>query len=56
MLLIRDLMFCKPGKVPPDGREVQVAMTKLGEKKGMGKHARHDRPQRRALLDRRQRN
>jgi hypothetical protein len=36
MLLIRDIMYCKPGKVRPMV-EKYVAMAKLGEKKGMGK-------------------
>ena len=35
MLLIRDLMFCKPGKVRPMVEKFK-AMKKLGEKKGMG--------------------
>jgi hypothetical protein len=36
MLLIRDLMFCKPGKVRPMVEKFK-AMKKLGEGKGMGK-------------------
>ncbi len=36
MLLIRDIMYCKPGKVRPMV-EKYLAMAKLGEKKGMGK-------------------
>jgi len=36
MLLIRDIMYCKPGKVRPMVDKF-VAMAKLGEKKGMGK-------------------
>lgn len=36
MLLIRDIMYCKPGKVRPM-TEKFVAMAKLGEKKGMPK-------------------
>jgi hypothetical protein len=36
MLLIRDIMYCKPGKVRPM-IEKYLAMAKLGEKKGMGK-------------------
>ena len=36
MLLIRDLMFCKPGKVRPMVEKFK-AMKKLGESKGMGK-------------------
>lgn len=36
MLLIRDIMYCKPGKVRPLV-EKYLAMAKLGEKKGMGK-------------------
>ena len=36
MLLIRDLMYCKPGKVRPMVEKF-VAMSKLGEKKGMPK-------------------
>src|SRR6476619_2963017 len=36
MLLIRDLMYCKPGKVRPMVEKF-LAMAKLGEKKGMGK-------------------
>src|SRR3954471_11365704 len=35
MLLIRDLMFCKPGKVRPMVEKFK-AMKKLGEKQGMG--------------------
>jgi len=34
MLLIRDLMFCKPGKVRPMVEKFK-AMKKLGEKNGM---------------------
>ena len=36
MLLIRDIMYCKPGKVRPMVEKF-LAMAKLGEKKGMGK-------------------
>jgi hypothetical protein len=36
MLLIRDVYFCKPGKVRPMVDKF-LAMAKLGEKKGMGK-------------------
>ena len=36
MLLIRDIMYCKPGKVRPMVEKF-IAMAKLGEKKGMGK-------------------
>ena len=36
MLLIRDIMYCKPGKVRPMVEKF-VAMAKLGEKKGMPK-------------------
>lgn len=36
MLLIRDIMYCKPGKVRPMV-EKMLAMAKLGERKGMGK-------------------
>jgi hypothetical protein len=36
MLLIRDIMYCKPGKVRPMAEKF-VAIAKLGEKKGMGK-------------------
>jgi hypothetical protein len=36
MLLIRDIMYCKPGKVRPMVEKF-LAMKKLGEKKGMGK-------------------
>ena len=36
MLLIRDIMYCKPGKVR-SMVEKFVAMSKLGEKKGMPK-------------------
>jgi hypothetical protein len=36
MLLIRELMFCKPGKVRPMV-EMFVAMSKMMEKHGMGK-------------------
>ncbi len=36
MLLIRDIMYCKPGKVRPMV-EKGLAMAKLSEKKGMGK-------------------
>jgi hypothetical protein len=35
MLLIRDIMYCKPGKVRPLV-EKMVAMKKLGEKSGLG--------------------
>ncbi len=34
MLLIRDIMYCKPGKVRPMVEKF-VAMSKLGEKAGM---------------------
>lgn len=36
MLLIRDIMYCKPGKVRPVVDKF-LAMSKLSEKKGMGK-------------------
>ena len=36
MLLVRDLMYCKPGKVRPMVEKF-VAMSKLGEKMGMPK-------------------
>jgi hypothetical protein len=36
VLLIRDIMYCKPGKVRAMVEKF-VAMKKLGEKKGMGK-------------------
>ena len=36
MLLIRDIMYCKPGKVRPMVEKF-LAMKKFGEKKGMGK-------------------
>ena len=36
MLLIRDIMYCKPGKVRPLVEKF-TAMAKLGEKKGWGK-------------------
>ena len=36
MLLIRDIMYCKPGKVRQMVDKF-IAMGKLGEKKGMGK-------------------
>ena len=36
MLLIRDIMYCKPGKVR-QMVEKFLAVGKLGEKKGMGK-------------------
>jgi hypothetical protein len=36
MLLIRDIMYCKPGKVRPMVEKF-LAMAKLGEKKGLGK-------------------
>ena len=36
MLLIRDIMYCKPGKVRPMV-EKMLKMAKLGEKNGMGK-------------------
>jgi hypothetical protein len=36
MLLIRDIMYCKPGKVRPMVEKF-VAMSKLGEKTGMPK-------------------
>ena len=36
MLLIRDIMYCKPGKVRPMVEKF-LAMAKLTEQKGMGK-------------------
>jgi hypothetical protein len=36
MLIIREIMYCKPGKVRPLVEKF-VAMSKLGEKAGMGK-------------------
>jgi hypothetical protein len=36
MLLIRDIMYCKPGKVRPMVEKF-VAMNKIGEKRGMPK-------------------
>jgi hypothetical protein len=36
MLLVREVMYCKPGKVRPLVEKFQ-AMSKLGEKKGMPK-------------------
>jgi hypothetical protein len=36
MLLVRDIMYCKPGKVRPLVEKF-LAMAKLSEKKGMGK-------------------
>ena len=36
MLLIRDIMYCKPGKVRPMVEKF-TAMSKLGEKRGMPK-------------------
>ena len=36
MLLIRDIMYCKPGKVRPMVDKF-LAMSKLSEKKGMGR-------------------
>jgi hypothetical protein len=36
MLLIRDIFYCKPGKVRPMVEKF-LAMKKVGEKKGMGK-------------------
>ena len=36
MLLIRDIMYCKPGKVRPMVDKF-LAMKKLSEKKGMGR-------------------
>src|SRR4051812_10497371 len=36
VLLIRDIMYCKPGKVRPMADKF-LAMAKLSEKKGMGK-------------------
>ncbi len=36
MLLIRDIMYCRPGKVRPMVEKF-LAMAKLGEKRGMGK-------------------
>ena len=36
MLMVRDIMYCKPGKVRPMVEKF-VAMAKLGEKKGMPK-------------------
>jgi hypothetical protein len=36
MLLIRDIMYCKPGKVRPMVKKM-LAIAKLSEKQGMGK-------------------
>ena len=36
MLLVRDIMYCKPGKVRPMVEKF-LAMSKLSEKMGMGK-------------------
>ena len=36
MMLVREIMYCKPGKVRPMVEKF-VAMSKLGEKMGMGK-------------------
>jgi hypothetical protein len=36
MLIIREIMYCKPGKVRPMVEKF-MAMSKLGEKKGWGK-------------------
>jgi hypothetical protein len=36
MLLIREIMYCKPGKVRPMVEKF-LAMAKLGEERGMGK-------------------
>lgn len=36
MLLVRDIMYCKPGKVRPMVEKF-LAMKKLGEKGGMGR-------------------
>jgi hypothetical protein len=36
MLLIRNVMYCKPGKVRPVVEKF-LALARLGEKKGMGK-------------------
>ena len=36
MLLIRDIMYCKPGKVRPMVEKF-IAMSKLSQKMGMGK-------------------
>jgi hypothetical protein len=36
MLLVRDIMYCKPGKVRPMVEKF-LAMSKLSEKQGMGK-------------------
>jgi hypothetical protein len=36
MLLVRDIMYCKPGKVRPMVEKF-LAMAKLGERAGMGK-------------------
>jgi hypothetical protein len=36
MLLVRDIMYCKPGKVRPMVEKF-VAMAKLSEQRGMGK-------------------
>ena len=36
MLLVRDIMYCKPGKVRPMVEKF-LAMAKLSEKRGMGK-------------------
>ncbi len=36
MLLIRDIMYCKPGKVRPMVDKF-ITMSKLGEKRGWGK-------------------
>ena len=36
MLLVREVMYCKPGKVKPMVEKF-LTMAKLGEKSGMGK-------------------
>jgi hypothetical protein len=36
MLLVREIMYCKPGKVRPLVEKF-LAMSKIGEKSGMGK-------------------
>jgi hypothetical protein len=35
MLIIRDIMYCKPGKVRPMVKKM-LAMAKIGQKQGMG--------------------
>ena len=50
MYLVREIMYCKPGKVRPMVEKF-LAMSKLSERIGMPKMRDHDRHVRRAVLD-----